>query len=1038
MKNICKQMSRRAWLAVVMMMLMTFPALAQKITVTGTVYEPDGEPAIGVSVMVKGQPGVGVTTNYDGEYTIQVEPNATLVASYVGYETQEVAVDGRTHIDITFASQSKALEEVVVIGYGTVKKEDATGSVSVIKPDEIEAGIAKSAQDMLVGASPGVTVTTNGGNPTGSATIRIRGGSSISANNNPLIVIDGVPQTDGDIINGTGVSALTMVNPNDIESMTILKDASATAIYGSRASNGVIIITTKKGASGKPKVNFAANWHYAKARKTLDVYDGDAYRKLANELFPGNANLGELGTLNTDWQDEVLRGAFSQDYNLSVSGTYKNLPYRVSASWADNRGIIKENGMQRTTVGINLSPKFFDKHLSVNVNLSGTYIDLKGYGNEGAVSSAISYNPTISPYKNYNMSGSSVATLYNGFYYWMQDGIANSEGQGKTNPLATIYDYNKKGKTLSSTGNIQLDYSFHFLPELHANLNLGYEVSKSDQETENLANGRGQWLNTSLSSMDSYGAGTQYKWHQLNRNTLLDFYLNYKKEVESIKSNFDVMVGYSWQRFSYLGHENTWITTKGFQTNSGAIPYENGVYNLVWDESSASNIGKEVTNAFSRWSAPNQLISFFGRFNYSFKDTYLLTFTLRDDGSSRFAKDNRWGLFPSVALGWRIVQNDFFKDVRSWWNDFKLRAGWGETGQQDVGSAFPYLATYTFSTGAFMYPDPVTGEWTYPLYPNGYDESLKWETTTTWNVGVDLAFLNNRITANFDWYLRKTKDLLYTANIAGTGTAASITRNIGNLENKGIEITVTARPIVTKDFTWTTGINWSYNKSKITSLTGDAASDSQPAAGLPVGTGGYIQYFTVDQEPYAFRVMEQVYDNNGDPIPGVYVDQNGDGTIDDSDFIYYHSRAPKHTLSWNNSFVYKDWDLSFVLRANLGNYVYNGPKASYGYTAQMTQYGWNNVLADTYLYGDLASDGYHYYSSYYVENASFLRCDNISLGYNFSSLLKNKLNLRLFAVVENPFVITKYKGIDPEVFSGIDSSVYPNPTTFTVGLTLNL
>lgn len=1037
MKTIRHQLNRKALTAILMVLCMVFPALAQNVTVTGVVYDPDMEPAIGASVMIEGT-SKGVATNFDGEFSLEMPADGSIVVSYVGAETQTIALDGRTNLEIYLQNSGVNLDELVVIGYGVVKKEDATGSIAVIKPDDVEAGIAKSVQDMLVGASPGVTVTTNGGNPTGSASIRIRGGSSISASNDPLIVIDGVPQSNHD---RNGVSPLTMVNPQDIESMTILKDASATAIYGSRASNGVIIIQTKKGSSGRPKVNFSANWHSSKARKTLKVYDGPEYKELANKLYPNSPNLGELGNENTDWQDLILRRSFSQDYNLSVAGTYKWLPYRVSVGFSDNNGIINKNEMQRTTVGISLNPKFLDNKLSVNVNLNGTYIDLKGFGNEGLVGAAMSYNPTISPYKQYNMAPGSVGQLYNGYYFWMQDGVANSEGQGKSNPMSSLNEYSNQGTTYSSTGNIQIDYAFHFLPDLHANLNLGYEVTRAFQYSESAPGSRGQWLNGGLGNMGSYAAGTEYKWRQLNRNTLLDFYLNYRKTVDEIHSNFDVMAGYSWQRFSYVGRNNTYITTMGYQTNNGKVPYdpETGLYTLLWDESSKANIGKPVTNAYGYWCAPQQLVSFFGRFNYSFMDTYLLTFTLRDDASSRFSKSTRWGLFPSVALGWRISQNEFFNDIRGWWNDFKLRLGWGQTGQQDVGGYFPYLATYTTSKGAFKYPNPTGGEdWIAPLYPNGYDESLKWETTTTWNAGLDFAFMNNRITAAADWYLRDTKDLLYRANIAGTGTAASITRNIGSMRNTGFEITVTARPVVQENFTWTTGINWAYNDAKITELTGDSASDSQPARGLPVGTGGDIQYFTVNQAPFAFRVMEQVYDNSGNPIPGVYVDQNQDGTINDDDYIYYHNPAPKHTFSWNNNFTWKNWDLGFVLRANLGNYVYNGPKASYGYTAQMTQYGWNNIMKDIFLYSDLANDGYHYFSSYFVENASFLRCDNISLGYTFDDLLKNKVNLRVFGVVENPFVITKYKGIDPEVFSGIDSSVYPNPTTFTLGLTLNL
>lgn len=1036
MKSICLQMSRKALLVIALVISLSFPALAQKITVSGTVVDPTGEPLIGASVLAKGTTN-GTATDLDGNYRLEVAPNATLVFSYVGYNTQEIAVNGQSTVNCTMSENSVMLKEVVAIGYGVVKKSDATGSVAVIKPDDIEAGVANSVQDLLVGASPGVTVTTNGGNPTGGATIRIRGGSSISANNNPLIVIDGVPQSDTDLINGAGVNAMAMLNPNDIESMTILKDASATAIYGSRASNGVIIITTKKGTSGRPKVTFAANWHLAKARKTYKVLDGAAYRDLANQIFAGSeaANFATLYENNTDWQDEVLRTAFSQDYNLSVSGTAKWLPYRVSASWANNEGIIRDNSVQRTTVGISLSPKFFNGKLSVNANVTGTYLKLQGYGNEGAVGNAVSYNPTAPTSWTYPMTSNSVGMLYNGLWYDLDQA---AQGQGKDNPLNSFVNYKKRAETFSSTGNLQIDYALHFLPELHLNLNLGYEVSENNQRTWNHAGSRGQWLDNNLTQMGSTGAGTFYKWYQLNRNTLLNFYLNYRKDFEAIQSNLDVMAGYEWQRFSYLGHQNTYIATRGYMNTNGVPNMVGDAYDLQWDENSAENIGKLYPNSENRWAAPLQLISFFGRLNYSYRDTYLFTFTIRDDGSSRFSKDNRWGVFPSLALGWKISNEPVFENLRTWWNELKMRAGWGMTGQQDVSGYFPYMPVYGWSTGGYNYPglsSGYNGEWAQPLYPNAYNADLKWETTTTWNVGLDFGFLNNRINASVDWYLRQTKDLLYSAPIFGLGTAAQITSNIGNMRNTGVEFTLSAKPIVTKDFTWSTGFNWAFNDSKVTSLTGDSASDATPADGLPAGTGGNLTWFTVDEAPRSFRVFEQVYDDNGDPIPNVFVDQNGDGVITDDDLIYYHNPAPRHTFSWNNTFNWKNWDLGFTLRANLENYVYSGPRADRTLTSQMWQYGWNNVLQDEFMF-ESASE-HHFLSSYFVENASFLRCDNISLGYTFDNIWNGRMSIRVFGVVENPFVITKYSGNDPEVFNGIDSSVYPNPTTYTLGVVCN-
>ena len=1032
MKNICFQMTRKAWLVAFMVICSVFPALAQTITVKGTVIDKEGEPLIGASVLVKGET-LGAATDFDGQFTIQAPTNGIIVVSYVGYDTQEIPVDGRTEINITMTENSVILGEVVAIGYGVVKKSDATGSVAVIKPDDIEAGIAVSTQDLLVGASPGVTVTTNGGNPNGGATIRIRGGSSLSANNNPLVVIDGVPMSDQSMANGA--NAMTLVNPQDIESLTVLKDASATAIYGSRASNGVIIIQTKKGSSGAPKFNFAANFHVNTARKTLDLMSGTELTKFFEErdIVPNSA----MGTANTDWQKEVLRTSFSHDYNLSVSGTVgQTLPYRISGSFTDSEGIIKTSSMKRTTVGINLSPKFFNGMLSVNANLNGTYIKNRE-ADTGAIGAASAFNPSLPVYTDYPTAGDTGRTIFNGFTNILS-GSGGLEKQASINPLQLIRDKKNDGDILQSSGNLQLDYALHFLPELHFNLNLGYSVSKNDTESFTAPNSAMAWKDDDLLKYGAIAAGSVSKWHEIQRNTLLDFYINYRNDFEAIKSNIDVMAGYSWQRMSYLGHSNRYVNTIGFQP----MQIVDGVYQLNENPTSENLIGTAVNNnRTTRWSGPNQLISFFGRVNYIFDDTYLLTFTLRDDATSRFSKDNRWGLFPSLALGWKAINMPFMEGVRGWWNDLKLRLGWGVTGQQDIGSLFPYLATYTLSTdNGFQYPSYINpGQWIDPLYPNPYDVNIKWEETTTWNIGLDLAFLNNRFTLAADWYLRETKDLLANTPTPSLNTSNYLLRNIGSLRNTGIELTATGRPVVTKDFTWTTGLNIAHNKNKITKLTGNAETSQLPARDIPTGTGGSIQYHIVGEPAFSYLVYEQVYDNDGKPLEGQYVDQNGDGVIDDKDKIIYHSPEPKWTFSWNNSFNYKNWDFSIVLRANLGNYVYNAPRYDRTLISNANgAYQVCNLLRDEFYFTTTgAGDKLLPLSNHWVENASFIRCDNISVGYTFDNLLKNKLNLRLFGVVQNPFVITKYKGLDPEVFDGIDNNVYPRPVTFTLGLVAN-
>ncbi|MGM9846742.1 MAG: SusC/RagA family TonB-linked outer membrane protein [Muribaculaceae bacterium] len=1022
-------MSRKAWLAIAMLLCLSFPALAQKITVTGTVVDPVGEPLTGASIIAEGTT-MGTAADIDGNYRIEVEPNAVLVVSYVGYDTQRIAVEGRNEINITLSENTVMLKEVVAIGYGVVKKSDATGSVAVVKPDDIEAGIATSTQDLLVGASPGVVVTSNGGDPTGNATIRIRGGSSLTANNDPLIVVDGVALTGQAGAGGT--NALTMINPQNIESMTILKDASATAIYGSRASNGVIIITTKKGAKGKPQVNFAANFHVNTARNTLDMMSGAEFANVVKNKVGTEAAISQLGTADTDWQKEVLRTSFSHDYSLSIGGAAGNVPYRVNASFTENQGILKTSGMKRTTVGFSLTPKFFDNLLQITANVNGTYIK-SNTADTGAVGAAVAFNPTLPVRTAYNTKGDTGLTMFNG-YTNITLASGNLELQAGQNPLQMLEDVSNSGEVWSSTGNLQVDYALHFLPELHLNLNVGYQVSKNTAFNQTAENSVQAWSNQDLIKMGAYGAGTYYKWWELQRNTSLEFYLNYRKEFEAIKSNVDATAGYTWQHMDYFGHSNSYLASLGFNN----ISYADGAYNLVRNNRAVGADGQEwyVHDALngspdSRWGNPLQLLSFFGRVNYTFDNTYLLTVTLRDDATSRFHKDTRWGLFPAVALGWKITNMDFMESTRDVLNEAKLRLGWGVTGQQDIGQYFGYLPVYTSSTNqGFQYI--WNGQWIAPLYPNAYDENLKWEETTTWNAGLDLAFLNNRITASVDWYLRETEDLLAYTPVAGMNTANYMTRNIGSLRNVGIEATVGAKPVVTKDFTWNTSVNVAWNRNKITALTGDAETSQIQARDVPTGTGGGLQYHLVGEPAFSYLVYQQVYDAAGNPVEGQYVDQNADGIINDDDKIIYHSPDPKMTFTWNNSFNYKNWDLGISLRANLGNYVYNAPRYDRTRLDGVSGYMLTNLMRDEYLFN--TTDGNLCLSDYFVENASFIRCDNITLGYTFPELLNNALKLRLFGAVQNPFVITKYKGLDPEVFSGIDNNMYPRPITCTLGV----
>lgn len=1003
---------------------------AQTITVSGVVSDPSGEPLIGASILAQGTT-VGTSTNIDGEYTINVAPDATLVVSYVGYDTQNVPVDGRTSINVTMQENSVMLNEVVAIGYGTVKKSDATGSVAVIKPDEIEAGLATSVQDMLVGQTPGVVVTQAGG-PEGGGTIRIRGGSSLNASNDPLIVVDGVPLSNAGM-GGLG-NSLGMISPENIESMTILKDASATAIYGSRASNGVIIITTKKGKSGKPTVNFAANLYVNTARKTWKVLDANQFRSLL-ESRGMDAALAATGDANTDWQDEVLRTTVSSDYSLSVGGTAGWLPYHAEISYTNNNGIIKTSKMDRVTMGFNLSPKFFDNHLSVNANVKGYYIR-NNFADAGALSNAISFDPTHPVRSNEPIvSGNSgFQYLYNGYYEVHNNGTLNDNAA--LNPMGLLEQRDNHANVYRSNGNLQLDYSLHFLPDLHLNLNLGYDVMKSNLVDNWAANSA-----TAYKNHEHYGGAYNFDQYQFRSNTLLNFYLNYKKEVESIYSNFDVTAGYDWQRFYNDGHYTGANGNSGYRVSPGLnTPTYLGkneagqqTYGVTINESTIPLLGQNFQNdgvspdGDYHWADRYQLLSFFGRLNYTFKDRYLLTVTVRGDATSRFAKDKRWGVFPAVALGWKINQEAWMQGAAGWLSDLKLRLGWGKTGQQEIGETINYMTLYAIASPSVSYPNGTNG-WYLPVYARGYNPDLTWETTTSWNAGLDFGFFNNRITGSIEYYKRKTTDLLaYVAVPAGSSTTNMLNRNIGSLENYGVEFNIAAKPIVTNDFTWTLSYNVGWNHNEITELTTGASQ--LKTGGISGGNGNTVQIHAEGHPANSFYLFQQVYDESGAPLEGVYVDQNGDGQIDDSDKIINKSPDPKVTMTFGSQFRYKKWDLGFNIRASIGNYVYNNVLSTKAVYNDLFTYGMNNVVENDYYF-----EQPRYMSDYYLRNASFVRCDNITLGYTWDNLLNDKLRLRLFGAVQNPFVITKYKGVDPEVFGGIDNSVYPRATTYSLGL----
>jgi iron complex outermembrane receptor protein len=972
---------------VLLMLLLFLPGImaAQEYTITGTVTDKSsGETLPGVYVVVKGT-NTGSMTDAQGNYTIKVpDANATLVFSSLGYISQEMAVGTAKTINITLEVNVTQFQEVVVIGYGTVKKADATGSVAVVSSEDFNKGAITSPQQLITGKTAGVVITSSGGAPGSGSTIRIRGGSSMSASNDPLIVIDGVPIENGGP-SGMG-NSLNVINPNDIASMTVLKDASATAIYGSRASNGVIIITTKKG-SNKFSVTYNGNVSVNTVPGTLDVLSGNEFRSLVNDLY-GSSSVAasRLGTANTDWQKQIYRTSLSTDHNLSVGGAVKEVPYRASVGYTNDNGILKTSNFSRATVSLGVNPVLFDDHLAVSLNLKGMYTD-NAFGNEGAIGSAIRFDPTQPIYDE---------SSENGYFYW-KDNDGNPIKIAASNPVALLNLTNDISTVYRSIGNIQLDYKFHFLPDLHANMNYGYDLSSSDGTVDVPASA--SWTYDPV-----HGGGIKRAYDQNRKNSLFDFYLNYVKNLDVIASKIDITAGYSWQYF--------WREGSTYETN----------------------VAETVVNSDIPYKTHNLLKSYFGRVNYTLKDRYLVTFTLRDDGSSKFAKANHWGLFPSVALAWKINEESFMASGNLF-SELKLRLGYGVTGQQDIGNDFPYLARYTYSDDYARYQFGDTFYTT--LRPEGYDENIKWEETTTYNAGLDFGFLKNRITGTIDVYSRETKDMLNTIPVpAGSNLTNKILTNVGNLTNKGFEITLNGKIISRPDLSWELGYNIGYNKNEITKLT---QTNDPNYLGVRVGTisggvGSNIQIHSVGYPEYTFYVYQQVYDENNKPIEGLYVDRSGDGVINEDDLYYYKQPAPDVQMGISSALNYKNWDFSFIGRVSLGNYVYNNISSNQGIYLDVYNPGLNylsNTLVSAKKTGFTSAQ---YFSDYYIENASFFRMDNIRLGYRFNKIASGKIGLHVSAAVQNAFIITKYSGLDPEVFGGIDNNMYPRPRVFMLGI----
>ena len=976
---------------------------AQNITVKGHVKDALGG-VIGANVVEKGNTTNGTITDLDGNFTLTVPQGATLVVSFIGYKSQEVAA--APSVVVTLQDDAELLETVVVIGYGSVKKNDLTGSVTAIKADEINRGAITSPDQMLQGKVPGLLVTPASGDPTGGATIRIRGAASLYASNDPLIVIDGVPVTSE---GGAGMAnPLASVNPNDIESYTVLKDASATAIYGSRASNGVIIITTKKGTGDKMKVSYNSSYSLKQNTSTLEMMTGDQYRQYIKDVYGENdPRLGMMGNANTDWQDLIYRTAFSTDQNVSLYGNAKGvLPYRVSLGYTYDQATLKEGDNQRANLGISLSPKFFQDHLSVNVNLKGIY-NRANYPNSGAVGSAVDFDPTRSPYF-YDANGNIDTSKAGGYFNWINaDGSANT--MASINPLSQLYDNYNVNDTWRSMGNVQLDYKIHGFEDLRVNLNLGYDLARTEGTKY-----------SELGSILSMRNGAQDYYENYannNANTLLEFYANYNKEFGI--HHLDVMAGYSWQH-NYVKYDN--------------IQYYNNDRSNVYLDNPTDR--KEY-----------YLVSFFGRVNYSLNSKYLFTVSLRDDASSRFSKSNRWGLFPSAAFAWNIAEENFLKESDTPISSLKLRLGWGQTGQQDIGidRCYAYQAKYTQSS-ALATRIPWGNGYIYTLAPNAYNPDIKWETTETYNVGLDFGFLKGRINGTIDAYLRKTKDLLNDVTTPmGVNFSNKVISNVGDMENKGLEFNLNFIPIERKDMRWTINVNGTWQDTKITKLTNNPTPDY---LGVEVGanmggTGGYTSLYSVGYSPYTYHLYQQAYDENGKPLQNVLVDRDGNGEITAQDrYITDKSIQPKFFYGIGSQFTYKNWDFGFNAHGSVGGYALNRIKmntaTSYsddytkGYLNNLSPYcmetGWTATISEQQKYSDM-----------FLENTTFFRMDDINVGYTFDKIKNWNGKIRVAASVQNVFTITKYSGLDPELTAvdGVDNNLIPRPRLYTLRLNIN-
>jgi iron complex outermembrane receptor protein len=976
--------------SMVMLLLISQIAFAQNKVITGKVTDSkDGSGVQGATVSVKGTKTATQTTA-DGSFSISVPADTkALVVSSVGFATQEISVEGKASVDISLVVTNTTLNEVVVTGYGSIKRKDLTGSIATVSSKDFVKGPLVSPEQLINGKVPGVQITTGGGAPGAGSRIRVRGTSSLSASNDPLIIIDGVPVDQQSGISGAA-NPLALINPNDIESFNVLKDASATSIYGNRATNGVIIITTKKGKSGKLKVGFSTQNAISVIGKKIDMMNAEEFTALIKSK--GNAAQNALlGTnpASTNWQDLIYQKAFQTDNIISLTGGLGNFPYRASLGYLNQDGTLRTGNLQRVSTSLNINPRLLKNMLKIDLSFKGTFTKTM-FANEGAIGTAAFFDPT----KPVNRSDG----RFGGYWEWLANNN-QPEGLAPKNPMGLLNLREDKSNVSRFITNLQADYTLPFFRSMRINVNVGIDRSM----------GEGTVFIPDSAAMAYVRGGVNNQYEQTKTNKLLEAYLNYGKDIKVLKSRVDAMVGYGYQDFKRESPNFPDNRANGTQFAPAApFPFE----------------------------TQNTLISFFGRLDYNLMGRYIVRANIRRDGSSRFSKDNRWGTFPSVAFAWRITDEPFFKrNPGKLLSDLKFRIGYGETGQQEIGGDYPYLPIYTLGTQTAQYQ---FGNQFYQVYrPNGYDANIKWETSTTFNMGLDFGFVGGRISGSLDYYNKKTEDLLNFIPVpVGTNFTNGILTNVGNMDNKGIEGTLNATIIKKKNLNWDFGFNLTWNTNEITKLTkvNDPNYQGVLTGGISGGVGNTVQIHTVGYRPSTFYLLQQVYTAQNKPIEGLYVDRNGDGIINNNDYYRTESPEPNYLIGVSSTVNCKQWTFSTVLRSQIGNYMYNNVFASNGVfrTSSLNYLG--NVHRN-YLETGFANN--QYFSDYYLENATFLRMDNLSASYDFGQVFNNRANLRATVNVQNVFVMTKYRGLDPEIAGGIDNNFYPRPRIYSLGFNLD-